>query len=157
MSMFRFMEKTKGEAMEKKYYIAYGSNLNAEEMSWRCPTARVVGSGMLRDYRLLFCVFATIVPEKGCSVPVAVWEIDEKCEEKLDIYERYPSFYRKEYLDVDIGGEIIRAMVYIMNGGRARLPGEDYLEVIRQGYRDMSLDEIYLDDALSYTKSQTAE
>lgn len=29
--------------MEKKYYIAYGSNLSAEQMKARTPDARIVG------------------------------------------------------------------------------------------------------------------
>ncbi|MGN1231560.1 MAG: gamma-glutamylcyclotransferase, partial [Anaerotignum sp.] len=28
----------------KKYYIAYGSNLNVRQMKFRCPTARIVGT-----------------------------------------------------------------------------------------------------------------
>ena len=28
----------------KKYYIAYGSNLNVEQMRYRCPDAKVVGT-----------------------------------------------------------------------------------------------------------------
>lgn len=28
---------------EKKYYIAYGSNLSVEQMAQRCPDARIVG------------------------------------------------------------------------------------------------------------------
>ena len=31
--------------MSNKFYIAYGSNLNLEQMANRCPTARVVGAG----------------------------------------------------------------------------------------------------------------
>ena len=41
--------------MEKrKKYIAYGSNLNLEQMAFRCPTAKVVGKSELKDYELLF-------------------------------------------------------------------------------------------------------
>lgn len=27
----------------KRYYLAYGSNLNVRQMAWRCPTAKAVG------------------------------------------------------------------------------------------------------------------
>lgn len=41
--------------MEKrKKYIAYGSNLNLEQMARRCPTAKVIGAGEIRDHELLF-------------------------------------------------------------------------------------------------------
>ena len=31
--------------MSKKEYFAYGSNLNFEQMAYRCPEATVVGRG----------------------------------------------------------------------------------------------------------------
>jgi len=38
----------------KKYYIAYGSNLNVQQMRYRCPGARVVGTSVIKDYQLLY-------------------------------------------------------------------------------------------------------
>ena len=81
--------------MKRKFYIAYGSNLNLEQMADRRPTARVVRATVLDDYQLVFRGVATIVPRPGAKVPVAIWEIDEECEEALDIYEGYPHLYRK--------------------------------------------------------------
>ena len=40
--------------MEKRYYIAYGSNLNVQQMTWRCPTARIIGTSEVKDYRLMY-------------------------------------------------------------------------------------------------------
>ena len=39
---------------EKKYYIAYGSNLSVEQMAQRCPDARIVGQAVLEDWELAF-------------------------------------------------------------------------------------------------------
>ena len=83
-----------------RYYLAYGSNLNVRQMRFRCPTALVVGKGVIKDYRLLFKgsktgSYLTIEKAKGYEVPVAVWKVDEACEESLDRYEGYPSFYYK--------------------------------------------------------------
>ena len=33
--------------MTKKYYIAYGSNLNISQMKTRCPDAKIVGKTKL--------------------------------------------------------------------------------------------------------------
>ena len=30
-----------------KLYVAYGSNLNKEQMRYRCPTAKFVGTGII--------------------------------------------------------------------------------------------------------------
>ena len=40
--------------MEKRYYIAYGSNLNIPQMRMRCPGARIIGTSVIEGYRLLF-------------------------------------------------------------------------------------------------------
>ena len=40
--------------MEKRYYLAYGSNLNVRQMKLRCPTARIVGTATIEGYRLMF-------------------------------------------------------------------------------------------------------
>ena len=38
--------------MEDRYYFAYGSNMNLEQMKYRCPAAEVVENVRLEDYRL---------------------------------------------------------------------------------------------------------
>ena len=40
--------------MAKRYYVAYGSNLNIPQMRFRCPSARIIGTSEISDYRLLF-------------------------------------------------------------------------------------------------------
>ena len=63
--------------MEKKIYVAYGSNTYAPQMNRRCPEARLVGTGFLKDYELEFRGAATVVPKPGAQVPVVLWEITE--------------------------------------------------------------------------------
>ena len=36
--------------MSRKEYFAYGSNLNFEQMAYRCPEATVVGTAKLDGY-----------------------------------------------------------------------------------------------------------
>ena len=74
-----------------KIYIAYGSNLNKEQMAYRCPTARFLGTGVIEDYELQFkgslhSAFATIAPKEGAQVPVGLWEIQSRDEKRLDLY-----------------------------------------------------------------------
>lgn len=140
-----------------KYYVAYGSNLNLDQMAYRCPTARVVGKGVIENYELVFWGVATILKKKRAKVPVAVWEIDDKCEFSLDIYEGYTQdgngLYRKEVVPVKMyDGSVINGMVYIMNHRRRRdnndLPTKYYYDTILRGYEDVGLDKRYLVDAL---------
>ena len=63
--------------MEKKYYIAYGSNTCAEQMQQRCPDSRLIGTAMLDGFELEFRGAATIVPKCGAQTPVLIWEISD--------------------------------------------------------------------------------
>ena len=38
--------------MKKRLYTAYGSNLNLDQMAMRCPTAKLVGTGVIQNYEL---------------------------------------------------------------------------------------------------------
>ena len=129
--------------MNMKYYLAYGSNLNKEQMATRCPDAVPVGSCVVNDFDLVFRGVATIEPKKGASVQAGIWEISETDEKALDIYEGFPWLYTKRTLTVELDGKPIRAMVYIMNRvGRPRSnPSTWYLRTIMEGYRDFKLDD----------------
>ena len=87
--------------MPKRYYIAYGSNLNVEQMHYRCPDARIIGTATLDGWTLLFKgsktgSYLTIEQKEGESVPVAVWEVSPADEANLDRYEGFPHFYYKK-------------------------------------------------------------
>jgi len=141
----------------KNVYLAYGSNLNLEQMAYRCPDATVIGTTMLPDYRLVFrggrhSGVATIEQERGSAVPVLLWEITKRCERALDRYEGYPHLYRKEQLTVDLDGEKVQAMAYVMNEGPPpAMPGAYYYATILHGYRDCGFDEAILKEAVMRT------
>ena len=110
---------------KEKLYIAYGSNLNLEQMAHRCPTAQVVGASMLKNWRLMFYSVATIERHKGGKVPILIWRIQPRDEQALDRYEGWPCLYRKERLRVTVNGRGVYRLVYIMNrpAGRTSPPG----------------------------------
>lgn len=88
--------------MKETYYFAYGSNMNLDQMAYRCPAASVVENVKLEGYRLTFCGrgkgsgVATILPEEGSQVEGVLWKITPECEKSLDFYEGYPHLYGKE-------------------------------------------------------------
>ncbi|MDO4301277.1 MAG: gamma-glutamylcyclotransferase family protein [Clostridia bacterium] len=129
-----------------KLYIAYGSNLNLGQMERRCPGAKVLYKGIVKDYSLVYRgsktgAYATIVPQKGDFVPVAVWEINSVHERRLDIYEGYPNFYYKKELPVILDDNSrIWGMAYIMfDGAKTGRPSEEYLRTCLRGYLDNGL------------------
>ena len=145
--------------MKKKYYIAYGSNLNVSQMRFRCPEVRPVGKGELHDWRLLFKgsrtgAYLTIEKKPGYSVPVGIWEVTNKDEKRLDRYEGYPVFYRKEKMlinvrDLSDGKTRLReCFVYIMDEKRqVTAPSPFYLFTCMDGYDDFGLDQKILQKA----------
>ena len=72
-------EQDRNEVRTMKYYFAYGSNMNLDQMAYRCPDAEVVGRCVLKDYRLDY------VPVKNQGVTLinckhfttAVYDLDE--------------------------------------------------------------------------------
>ncbi len=130
----------------ERLYIAYGSNLNLGQMARRCPTAEIVQTAYLRNYRLMFrgkgTAVATVEKHKGGRVPVLIWQLQPSDERALDAYEGYPNFYRKEMLRISVNGERTSAMVYIMNAAAHPYdtPSRSYFETIRQGYESAGFD-----------------
>lgn len=143
-----------------KLYVAYGSNLNKQQMKGRCPDAKFVGTGVIENYELqfkgsLYGAHATIAPKKGASVPVGLWTIQSRDESRLDMYEGYRKtgyrYYDKEQVRVNMtnGGSVI-GMVYIMD---QRMdfgqPTPGYYDTVREGYANCGLDETVLEQALN--------
>lgn len=147
----------------KRLYLAYGSNLSIEQMRFRCPDAKIVGTAEIENHRLMYKgsktgAYATVEPEEGQKVPVLVWDISPRDEASLDRYEGYPRFYYKKNLRVKITtlqGEQLgeaTAMVYIMDERRIHgMPTTCYEGILREGYERFGFSEQVLDEALGYT------
>lgn len=140
------------------YYVAYGSNLNINQMAHRCPDAKIVGTAEIKDYRLKFKgsmtgSYLTIEKEKGCSVPVAVWDVSEADIASLDRYEGFPTFYYKKRMILPCSdGKRHRCFVYIMHEERRLgIPYKWYVEGCAEGYRTFGFDEQILADAVMYS------
>lgn len=144
-----------------KKYIAYGSNLNIEQMKRRCPQATIAATGYIPDWRLVFMGnggsgnYLNIIPEEGQKVPVAIWNVTDADEHNLDIYEGFPRFYIKKNMTVfGDNGDLIDAFAYIMNpefGPVLGKPSAMYVHTCRDGYFDFKFDTQVLYDALAFS------
>ena len=155
--------------MEKRYYLAYGSNLNVRQMMIRCPSARMIGTAPIEDYRLMFKgsktgSYLTIEPEEGCSVPVGVWEVSEADELALDRYEGFPTFYYKKELELPITGirtgkvRHRKAFVYIMHEDRLLgVPSNMYMRICMEGYMDFGFNYDTLWEAYEYSRQENGK
>ncbi len=152
--------------MEKRYYIAYGSNLNIWQMNMRCPAARIMGTSKIPDYRLLFRgsgsgAYLTIEPEKGYSVPVVIWSVTGKDEQALDRYEGYPAFYYKKEMVLPVTGigtgkvHHKKAFVYIMHEERDfGIPTSYYLQTCMEGYHTFGFEPDTLMEAVAFSRER---
>lgn len=155
--------------MEKRYYLAYGSNLNVRQMMIRCPSARMIGTATIEDYRLMFKgsktgSYLTIEQEEGCSVPVGVWEVSEADELALDRYEGFPTFYYKKELELPITGirtgkvRRRKAFVYIMHEDRLLgVPSNMYMRICMEGYMDFGFNYDTLWEAYEYSRQENGK
>jgi len=152
----------KGFDCMKKFYLAYGSNLNVKQMQFRCPDARIVGTAEIPNYQLLFKgsktgSYLTIEPKQGCTVPVAVWSVSERDELALDRYEGYPHFYYKTELELSLAetGKKLTAFVYIMHEERKLgIPTSAYIRTCVDGYRQFGFDLKYLRKAMDISERE---
>ena len=143
----------------KRYYLAYGSNLNLSQMALRCPGARRVGTGTIEGFELLFKgsktgANLTIEKRDGARVPVGIFTVTPADEERLDHYEGYPTFYYKTEAPIRITGgkhkgSLIPAFIYIMHEDRKLgIPSSRYVETCMTGYDDFGFDKALLQDAV---------
>ena len=136
------------------YYFAYGSNLNFDQMSGRCPSAEHIGNTIIDDWRLVFRGVADIEPHEGSQVVGGVFKIQEQDELALDRYENYPYLYDKDFFDATVDGETVKVMYYYMtNTDGIGKPPVQYYRTIYDGYIDCGLELAYLETAYKYTIS----
>lgn len=152
--------------MKENYYFAYGSNMNLDQMEFRCPDAMVVGKVCLEDYRLAFRGrggggVATILPEEGSHVDGILWKITKACETSLDHYEGYPHLYGKEMVSVENEtGLKMEAMVYTMNApykDQPAIPSDLYLAGIIEGCHQNKMSNKSVIDALIHTRKEVVK
>ncbi len=135
-----------------QYYFAYGSNLHHLQMKRRCPKCKYIKKIFLKNYRMTFRSkygAADIEKKRGQKVYGALYIISKSAEKRLDLYEEYPTLYKKMYFDYN--GK--RVMTYIMpRKTKLVKPTKRYLNIIKQGYKDCKLNIKSLNQALSQLK-----
>ena len=132
-------------------YFAYGSNLHHFQMKRRCKDSIFFKKIFLKNFKLTFRSkyrAADIEPKKNSSVPGALYDISKSDEKKLDIYEDFPTLYKKYYFTY-YGKKVL---TYTMTKKTLfRFPTERYLGIVKRGYKDCNLEKSYLENALKNT------
>ena len=129
-----------------KKYLAYGANMSVEMMSRRCPKSKFVGTGTLKNFRLMFKgdvpnSYGTIEPWDGFEVPFVLWDLPASDEKRLDRYEGYPRVYQKFTVEVEVNGEKVTAMYYAKpETQRVNPPCDHYVAALWESYEYFDFD-----------------
>ena len=140
-----------------KYYFAYGSNCNLDQMARRCPLAKVNAPVTLPNYALVFNGVASIKRRNGSAVKGVLWEITPDCEQQLDRYEGFPRLYEKKNVTVCTeDGTTFKAMVYVMTReyNKPALPTVTYYDGIKAGFQQNGIPTESLEAALGETRKK---
>ena len=121
------------------WYAAYGTNLDPARMSERCPHSPHHTIGWLEGWRLTFGgeehgwvgALATIVPDPGHQVFVAVYDVTDHDMVELDKWEAVDTgLYTKLKVRVNtLAGDTV-AWVYVLNAYEGGLPSASYLGLL---------------------------
>ena len=134
------------------YYFAYGSNLHHLQMKKRCPNCKFIKKMILYNYNLTFRSkygAADIEKKQGRKVHGALFIISKAAEKRLDIYEEFPTLYKKMFFK----HQNKKIMTYIMpKKTKLVQPTLRYVNIIKQGYKDCKINLKILNNALSQLK-----
>ena len=117
-------------------------------MKKRCRDSKFLKKIELKNFRLTFRSIyraADIERKKNSIVQGALFNISKTDEKKLDLYEDFPTLYKKHYFFYNKK----KVMTYVMvKKTPFMFPKERYLNTIKQGYKDCELDYDFLKKAL---------
>ena len=132
--------------MSSRLFAAFGAGVNRAEMAKHCPTAKLIGTTELKNYRIAFCgskadALATIEKTKGGSVPALLWEISPQDEAALERWFGVPELYREATIKVRRGGAPVDALIFILISGKPQnKPSAFYYSTLLEGYKAAGFD-----------------
>ena len=132
--------------MSNRLFAAYGAGVNRAEMAKHCPTAKLIGTTELKNYRLAFRgskagALVTIEKAKGSIVPALLWEISTQDEAALERWFGVPELYRKATIKVRRDGAPVDALIFILISGKPQnKPSAFYYSTLLEGYKAAGFD-----------------
>ncbi len=134
-------------------YLAYGSNMNAEQMKVRCPAAQFVKTVTLNNLKFIINDkgVATLIPAQNEVIEAVLWNLTSQCEAQLDVFEGVASGeYVKEKIVMHDDTE---ALIYFSTSTTHGRPYPGYAERILSGAETFNLSTTYQQSLRSYLLS----
>ena len=131
------------------FYFAYGSNMNIEQMNFRCPNSRTLGKISILGYQFIINSrgVATIIPRNYSTVNGVLWSINLKNELNLDYYEGIKKkIYFKKYFYIPFLNQKILILVYIAFNQIIGTPKKGYLEKVIDGAKSFKAEKKWINE-----------
>jgi gamma-glutamylcyclotransferase (GGCT)/AIG2-like uncharacterized protein YtfP len=126
-------------------YAAYGSNMDPDQMSRRCPHSPTRGNGWLPGWRLTFG--GEEFGWDGAQVFVALYEISPEDEAALDSWESADNgLYRKLRVRVETLDSAQVAWLYVLDAYEGGMPSATYLGALSEAAAAAGAPDDYVED-----------
>ena len=135
-----------------RYYFAYGSNMDFDQLKERCPSAQFVSIGYLKDHALKFTIYspvrfcgcADIVFSQDCLVFGVVYKLSEDDLRKLDYFENVPHSYVRVKRNIMVGNIAQLIDTYTVLSKDKHTPSKKYMRHLISGAKKFGLPEEYV-------------
>lgn len=135
-------------------YFAYGSNMNTNQMTDRCPKSVLKGKAKVSGYRFIINGrgVASIIPDSDGIVYGVLWEIDKLDEGALDEYEGIKwGTYKKVELNLDSNTSmVVKALIYIAEDNTPGIARDNYIEKIIDAAKQHGFPGLYIEELESW-------
>jgi gamma-glutamylcyclotransferase (GGCT)/AIG2-like uncharacterized protein YtfP len=141
----------RAKELETIIYFAYGHNTSTGTMMHRCPSAELIGVGVLHNFKLVLSHYANIENDDSAKVYGVLWRITPKDLKVLDSDEGLHDHYNRIPVEVHSKGRMFKSTAYIMDP--AYHPNTDandnYIKAIAKGYSEHGIPRDQLTQAIA--------
>lgn len=125
-------------------YFAYGSNMNRDQMTRRCPGSEYGSLAVLRGWAYFINGngYAGVEERPGSETHGCIWTLRESDWFALDQYEAVSEgFYERILLEVEVGADRFKREVWVyLSIDRAYgRPSANYQRIVEEGGREIGL------------------
>lgn len=135
-------------------YFAYGSNQDETQMKDRCPSAKIVGKFVLKNYKLSYTIYspkrkcgcADVVKSSGDEVWGLVYEITQEDLMKLDRFEAHPIKYKRftTVVENELGEErTVEAYEVVEKSNEQLTPSREYHGILVNAAKKYDYPDLY--------------
>ena len=138
------------DSIERVLYFAYGHNTQSETMYTRCPSAVLIGVGVLHNFRFVLKTFSDIEYDEKSVVYGVVWDISKNYLDTLDSDEDLHKHYDRIKVDIHCNDSVVKAQTFFMDPDypAAKPTTDKYIKFLISGYKEHGLPLKQIKDAI---------